>query len=161
MKLPVAASWVVPYLVAIGIAVQFSIGFPTSFVPYLVVLTCCVTVGFFGTFFTEVTRYVFERHPFLTSLYGTMISSILLTIITLIIFAAFAIPGFVAFDGARSGWAMLYIIRTLLTVFPATAASSVISIPLAHTLLRRSDRTSRRSQARSRRELIDFPDLNP
>jgi len=147
MKLPVAASWVIPYLVAIGIAVQFSIGFPNSFVPYLVVLTCCVAVAFFGAFFTEVTRHVFERHPLLTSLYGTMISSILLAIISLIIFAAFAIPGFVAFDGAKTGWAMLYIIGTLYTVIPATAVSSVISIPLSHALLGKSDRTRRRSQA--------------
>lgn len=146
MKLPVAASWIIPYLVAIGIAVQFSIGFPTSFTPYFIVLTCCFAVGLYGVFFTEVTRNIFVERPVLTSLYGMMISATLLTIVTLIILVAFAILGFVTFDGLKSSWAMLVIIRTLYTVIPATAASSLISIPLSHALIRKSGITkSRRS----------------
>tara|TARA_R110002096_G_scaffold22132_1_gene71406 strand:- start:3099 stop:3557 length:459 start_codon:yes stop_codon:yes gene_type:complete len=137
MKLPVAATWVFPYLVAIGVAVQFSIGFPTSFVPYLVVFACCIAVALYGIFFTEVTRYVFKAHPFQTTIYGTMISSVLLTILTLAVLLAFAIPGFIGYEGNGSGWAMLYIIATLMTVIPATAASSLIAIPWAHTLIRK------------------------
>lgn len=137
MKLRIAATWVLPYLIAMGVAVQFSIGFPTSFVPYLVVLTCSIVVALYGAFFTEVTQNVFREHPIQTTIYGAMVSSILLTIATLVVLVVFAIPGFIGYEGKASGWAMLYIIGTLMTVIPATAASSLISIPCSDMLLRK------------------------
>lgn len=133
MKLTVAAIWAIPYLVAGAVVLQFSIGFPTSVAPYLAFLICGVLVGGFGIFFTEVSRFIFRDHPIQTTLYGAIVCSLLLSVVTILILAVlFSIFGLVATTGEALGWAFVIFLGLFIRFLLATLASSLISIPFSH-----------------------------
>lgn len=134
MKTSVAAIWILAYAAAVAIALRFSIGFPSSVVPYLALLVCCSVVGGYGVVLTNVTRSVFREHPIQVTLYAAILSSILLTLATISILTIAALPGFISFEGDPTGWAVIYVLGGLSLLLPATFVSSLISIPCSHAL---------------------------
>jgi hypothetical protein len=126
--------WTIPYTIACLITLALTAEFPTSVTTYIIFAITVAITGIYGIFIREVTRFVVRVHPIQTTIYVTIVSSLILTVSFLFVFVLAAIPGLKSVGSQGLRWAFISLYASAIFLFKLTAATSFVSILISQAL---------------------------
>jgi hypothetical protein len=135
--------WTIPYAVTYSIALALTTGFPTDVTSYIIFAITVAITGIYGIFIREVTKFVVRAHPIQTTIYVSIFSGIILTVVFLLVFVLASIPSFTSMGSEGVGWAMVVLYVTVVFFFPLTTVSSFVSMLVSQVFPPTEDRTKR------------------
>ena len=118
-------------------------GFPTDVTSYIIFAITVAITGIYGIFIREVTKFVVRVHPIQTTIYVSILSGLILTVVFLLVFVLASIPNFTSMGSQGMGWAIVGFFGSAMFLFPLTAVSSFVSMLVSQVFPPTEDRTKR------------------